>query len=78
MLRYKLKELIADREYREGRVISLVEIAEKTGVHRMTLSRIANHKDANPTADVLDRLCTFFSCSIDALVEHVPSKVGHK
>lgn len=72
VLRFKLKELIAEKEFREGRIVSLVEISEQTGIHRMTLSRIANHRDANPTADVLDRLCTFFACPINALVEHQP------
>lgn len=74
MLRFKLKELIAEKEFREGRIISLVEISAETGIHRMTLSRVANHRDANPTADVLDRLCIYFSCPINSLVEHHPPK----
>ena len=74
MLRFKLKELIADREFRESRVITLIEIAEATGVNRMTLSKIANRRGYNPTADVLDRLCGYFSCRIEALVEHIPEE----
>lgn len=26
----------------------------------------------NPTADVLDRLCSYFRCRIEDLVEHIP------
>ena len=74
MLRFKLKELIADREFREGRVITLIEVATATGVHRMTLSKIANHRGYNPTADVLDRLCGYFSCRIEQLVEYLPDE----
>jgi putative transcriptional regulator len=72
MLRFKLKELLAEKEFREGRVVTLVEVAQATGVHRMTLSKLANHRGYNPTADVLDRLCTYFKCRIEALVEHIP------
>ena len=74
MLRFRLKELLAEREFNEGRVITLTEVAAATGVHRMTLSKIANHRGYNPTADVLDKLCNYFSCRIEQLVEHVPAR----
>jgi putative transcriptional regulator len=38
----------------------------------MTLSKLANHRGYNPTADVLDRLCSYFGCKIEQLVEHIP------
>ena len=72
MFRYRLKERIADKEFREGRVVTMIEIAGATGIHRMTLSRLANQPGYNPTADVLDKLCTFFECRIEQLVEHLP------
>jgi DNA-binding Xre family transcriptional regulator len=74
MLRFRLKELLAEREFNEGRVITLTEVAGATGVHRMTLSKIANHRGYNPTADVLDKLCNYFSCRIEQLVEHIPAR----
>ena len=49
MIRFRIKEQIAEKEFREGRVITMTEIANATDVHRMTLSRIANHRDQNPT-----------------------------
>lgn len=72
MLRFRLKELIAEKEFRENRVVTLVEIAAATGVHRMTLSKLANHRGYNPTGDVLDKLCAYFRCRIEQLVEHIP------
>lgn len=72
MLRFRLKELVAEKEFRENRVVTLVEIADGTGIHRMTLSKLANHRGYNPTADVLDRLCSYFGCRIEQLVEHIP------
>lgn len=76
MLRFKLKELIAEKEFQEDRVITLVEIAESTGIHRMTLSKLANHRGYNPSAEILDKLCTYFKCPIEALVEHLPDDGG--
>jgi putative transcriptional regulator len=72
MLRFRLKELLAEREFQEGRVITMVEVANATGIHRMTLSKLSNHRGYNPTADVLDRLCSYFNCKIEQLVEHIP------
>jgi hypothetical protein len=31
----------------------------------MTLSKIANHRGYNPTADVLDKLCNYFNCRVE-------------
>ncbi|MFZ5619691.1 MAG: helix-turn-helix domain-containing protein [Pseudomonadota bacterium] len=76
MIRFRLKEVIADREFREGRRITLEEIAKRTGIHRTTLSKIANTRGYNTTTDNLDRLCSYFQCPIGALVEHIPDGPG--
>ena len=75
-IRYRLKERIADLEFREKRVVSLTEIAEATGVHRVTLSKIANNKDVDVRIGTIERLCAFFRCDIGALVEFVPDHPG--
>ena len=71
MLRFKLKERIADLEFRERRRVTLQEIAEHTGLNRMTLSKLANQHGAVVRTDVIDRLCAYFGCRIEDLVEHV-------
>jgi len=71
MLRFKLKERIADKEFTEKRRVSLIEIAEATGIGRITLSRMLNH-GSNVRSDTLDRLCNYFGCRIEQLVEHIP------
>ena len=76
MLRFRFKELVAEKEFKESRVVTMVEIASATGIHRMTLSKLANHRGYNPTSDVLDKLCTFFNCRIEQLVEHIPDQEG--
>lgn len=62
MIRFRLTELISDKSFKERRVISLSEIAEATGVHRATLSKIANHHGANIGTDIIDKLCRYFGC----------------
>ena len=71
MLRFKLKERIADKEFAEKRRVSLIEIAEATGIGRITLSRMLNH-GSNVRSDTLDRLCGYFGCRIEELVEYIP------
>jgi len=56
----------------ESRRITVQEVAEATGVNRMTLSKILNHKGYSTGTDILDRLCTYFGCRIEELVEYVP------
>jgi len=74
VLRFRFKELLADLEFREKRLITLVEISAATGIHRATLSKIANEPGCNTITDNLDRLCAFFGCKIEQLVEHIPDE----
>ena len=71
-IRYRLKEKIADVEYKTRQVVALKDIAEKTGVHRVTLSRLANNKRVDVRLGTIDKLCAYFQCPIGDLVEHVP------
>jgi DNA-binding Xre family transcriptional regulator len=72
MLRFKLSERIADKEFKERRRITALEISEATGINRMTLSKLMNKHGANVQTDNLDRLCAYFGCKVEDLVEHVP------
>ena len=74
MIRFRLKELLADKEFRERRVITMIEVAEATGINRMTLSKIANHPGYNTGTDNLDRLCAYFGCRLEELAQHVPDE----
>lgn len=72
MLRYKLKERIADKEFRERRRVTIQEIAEATGITRNTLSKLLNQHGASVRTENLDRLCSYFGCRIEELAEFVP------
>ncbi|MGM0434309.1 MAG: helix-turn-helix domain-containing protein [Pseudomonadota bacterium] len=73
MIRYRLKELIEDYEARTGQKLSYTKLARETGLNRPTISKLITQRGYNTTTTVLDRLCDFFECSIEDLIEHVPS-----
>ena len=74
MIRFKLQERISDKEFAEGRSVTLKEIAEATGIHRVTLSKLASHKLPNVGTEILDKLCDYFDCEIGGLAEHIKSQ----
>lgn len=76
MLRFRIKELLAEKEFRERRVITLLEVARDTGMNRMTLSKLANHPGATTVSDNLDKLCSYFDCQIGDLVVYIPDGAG--
>jgi putative transcriptional regulator len=78
MLRYKLKERIAAREFAERRRIPIIEIAEATGITRNTLSKMLNSFGVGVRSENLDRLCAYFGCRIEDLVEYVPDGEAKK
>jgi putative transcriptional regulator len=41
----------------------------------MTLSKILNQKGYGTGTDTIDRLCGFFECPVQDLVEHLPDDV---
>ena len=71
MIRFRLKELMADKSFRENRRVTFEEISQSTGVNRTTLSKMANTRGYNTTTDNLDRLCVYFGCELGVLAEHV-------
>jgi putative transcriptional regulator len=73
VLRFKVKELIADKEFNEGRKVTIAEVAEACGMNRMTLTKICNQKGYSTVTDNLNKLCNYFDCKIEDLVLHVAS-----
>ncbi len=72
-IRFRLKERIADLEYRTRQTVMLKDIAAATGVHRVTLSKLVNNKDVDVRLSTVDKLCAYFGCAIGDLVEHDPT-----
>ena len=74
MMRFKLAEQIEKKQFQESRRITVQEVADATGVNRMTLSKILNHRGYSTGTDILDRLCTYFGCRVEDIAEHVPDE----
>lgn len=70
MIRFKLKEQIAEMEFRLGRRVTLLEVSRATKVGRITLSRMLK-PGAVMRTDTLDALCAFFGCRLEDLAEYV-------
>ena len=74
MIRFRLKELLAEKGFRENRRVTLDEVSKATGVHRTTLSKIANQRGYNTTTDILDKLCEFFEVQVGEVAQYVEVK----
>jgi len=73
MIKYNLKKLIAEMEFRKKRSISIGEIAEAIGISRTTLSKIANSKGNYSTkTEYIEKLCKYFGVTPDELMTIIP------
>lgn len=73
MIRFRLNEMISEKSFQEGRRITIGEVATATGINRMTLSKMINHKGYSTVTDNLDKLCAYFDCTLSELAEYVPN-----
>ena len=71
MIRFKLQELIAERQFREGRRVTLIELSKATGISRVTLSKMVNQRGYSTVTDNIDKLCSFFECDVSEVMEYV-------
>jgi putative transcriptional regulator len=64
-------ELIADEGFQEERRVTIDEVAKETGIHRTTLSKIANQKGYKTNTEVLDKLCAFFGVEAGDVAQYI-------
>jgi len=74
MIRFKLKEVISEREFQSGKRITQDEISQATGIHRTTLSKISGQRGYNTTTDNIDKLCRFLGCKVEDLMQYIPDE----
>jgi len=75
MIRFKLGEMIEKRQFSEGRRLTINEIATATGLNRMTLSKILNQRGYGTGTETIDRLCQFFDCKVEDLMQFIPRDI---
>ena len=73
MIRFKLGEMIEKKQFGEGRRVTINEVANATGLNRMTLSKILNLKGYGTGTETIDKLCQYFQCEVRDLMEYVES-----
>ena len=74
MIYIQISALIQARKSQWGRKITLTEVANHTGISRMTLFRMMKNQGYNTVTDHLDKLCEFFECEVHELVKYVPDR----
>ncbi|ARV19891.1 hypothetical protein AEP_02966 [Curvibacter sp. AEP1-3] len=73
MIRFKLGEMIEKKQFAEGRRVTINEVATTTGLNRMTLSKILNQKGYGTGTETIDKLCQYFGCRVEDLLEYIDS-----
>lgn len=76
MIVIQIKEMLKAKANAWGRKITLSELADATGISRMTLSRMIHHKGYSTVTSHLDKLCQFFECDLHELVRYEPEQVA--
>lgn len=51
------------------RLIKITEVSNITGISRTTLTNLYYKRSKSISFDVLNKLCKFFDCSIDEIIE---------
>jgi len=46
-------------------------VSQATGIHRTTLSKIANQRGYNTGTENVDRLCEYFGCKVEDVIEYL-------
>lgn len=72
MIYVELKTVILKKQMEWGRTITITEIADASGISRMTLHRMLKDRTYNASTDHLNKLCAFFQCALYELVHWEP------
>lgn len=76
MIRFKLGEMIEKKQFIDGRRLTISEIADATNLNRMTLSKILNQRGYGTGTETIDKLCQYFDCHVEDLMEYIQGNDG--
>ncbi len=65
----KMKLLVAQRELRERRRLSIRIITEESGASRSTVERLLNNTIKRIPVDDLGALCRYFNCNVGDILQ---------
>jgi putative transcriptional regulator len=72
MVYNRFKILLAQKETKENRRISYDEIRQATGIAASSLSAWATNSIDRYDRATIDKLCTYFGCTVGELIVHEP------
>jgi putative transcriptional regulator len=64
----ELKSVILKKQLAWGRTITITEIADASGISRMTLHRMLKDQTYNASTDHLNKLCAYLQCDLYELI----------
>ncbi|MCL4300580.1 MAG: helix-turn-helix domain-containing protein [Anaerolineae bacterium] len=67
-IKFRLKELIAEKERREGVKITYRDLKEATGINLNTVTAMANNRMKHVGLNTIERLTDFFNCAVGDLI----------
>jgi putative transcriptional regulator len=71
MIRFRIQELLSEKQFKDGRRITISELSEATGINRGTLSKMVNQKGYSTVTSNIDQLCSFFGCQVADVMEYI-------
>ncbi len=75
MIVINLQTMMFAKQVEWKRHITLKEVADATGISRMTLHRMVKNPAYNACTEHLDKLCRYFGCDIASLICWLPDDV---
>jgi putative transcriptional regulator len=72
MIRSRIRRLRLEKEEREGRRLSNRVIAEETGLSEGVILRLSNSAFTKISTETIEKLCSYFGCTVGELLEYVP------
>ena len=76
MIRFRIQELLAEKQFKDGRRVTISELSEATGINRGTLSKMVNQKGYSTVTNNIDLLCEFFDCKVEDVMEYVNEQLS--
>lgn len=68
MIKCHLSRLMGERK------LKIADVARAIDVHRNTITLLYDESATRVDLDTLNKLCIFFQCSLDDLLEYVPEQ----
>ena len=65
MIKCHLSRLMGERK------LKVIDVARDTGLHRNTITLLYNETATRVDLETINRLCSYFACSVSELFEYV-------